>query len=229
MQMDTRKRLLWGISLLALLVTACSSGQSAAPGNATQSSAAKRENVRLKVATATTVGAFCSARIAGRRLWGGRAPPRQAWQPGRWADRCRPPRADVLITATVAQAPYLQSAWLKEGCLYIDMASHNAELAVYQRASKIFTDDWAQIKAHANGVLVEAFRDGAIEEERITGDFGAVVAGLHPGREPGDDLVIFKHIGMAATDVPVAWWIYRAALDKGLGQGLTLFDTPIWG
>jgi ornithine cyclodeaminase/alanine dehydrogenase-like protein (mu-crystallin family) len=137
--------------------------------------------------------------------------------------------ADIVVTATIAKEPYLKREWLKKGCLYVDVASHDAVLDVYLTADKIYTDDWGQMKAHGSGVLIDAYKEGKFPEARITGDFGGVVAGRDPSRGAGDDLIIFKHIGMAATDLPEAYRIYKAAVAKGLGQTLTLFENPIWG
>lgn len=137
--------------------------------------------------------------------------------------------ADIVVTATVTRTPYLERAWLKEGVFYGDIASHDAKLEVYQAASKLYVDDWNQIKYHGIGVLVDAIRAGDIEENVVSGEMGQVVAGKKPGREPGDDLTIFKHIGMAVTDLPVAYAIYRQAREKGLGVPLNLWDDkPVW-
>jgi ornithine cyclodeaminase len=55
-----------------------------------------------------------------------------------------------------------------------------------------------------------------------------VVAGQKPGRERDDEVIVFSPIGLALHDVAVASSVYRAALKKGLGQRVPLWDQPAW-
>ena len=137
--------------------------------------------------------------------------------------------ADVVVTATIATEPYLRREWLKPGAFYGDIAANDAELAVYAAADKLYTDDWEQIKFHGMGTLVKGLQAGKIGEDIVSGNLGEVVIGKKPGRESGDDLCIFKHIGMSVTDLPAAWSIYQSARELGLGTPLSLWDDkPVW-
>ncbi len=137
--------------------------------------------------------------------------------------------ADVVVTATVATEPYLRRAWLKPGAFYCDVAANDACPEVYAAACKLYTDDWEQIKHHGIGTLVKAVTAGEVAESMVTGDLGEVVTGQKPGREAGDDLTVFKHIGMSVTDLPAAYSIYQSAQAQGLGTPLSLWrDKPVW-
>lgn len=137
--------------------------------------------------------------------------------------------ADIVVTATITTTPYLKREWLKPGVFYGDIASSDAELGVYASSDKLYTDDWEQIKFHGAGTLVKGLKNGEIDESVVSGNLGEVVIGQKPGREPGDDLCIFKHIGMSVTDLPAAWCIYQSAKEMGLGTELSLWnDKPVW-
>ena len=137
--------------------------------------------------------------------------------------------SDIIVTATVTRTPYLRRSWLKKGVFYGDIASHDAALEVYQASSKMYVDDWNQIKHHGIGVFVDGLRAGEISEEKVSGEMGEVVTGKKPGRETGDDLIIFKHIGMSVTDLPVAHAVYKKAITLGKGTKLNLWDDkPVW-
>jgi len=137
--------------------------------------------------------------------------------------------SDIVVTATVTTKPYLLREWLAPGAFYGEIAANDATLAVYQGADKIFVDDWGQIKYHGVGTLVDGLRQGKIKEDVITGEMGEVVIGKKKGREISDDLIIFKHIGMAATDLPEAFRIYKKAKAQGLGSKVALWkEQPVW-
>jgi len=137
--------------------------------------------------------------------------------------------ADIVVTATIATTPYLKREWLKKGTFYGDIASSDAELAVYAAADKLYTDDWEQIKYHGAGTLVKGLKAGEIDECVVSGNLGEVVIGEKKGRESTDDLCIFKHIGMSVTDLPAAWSIYKSAVELGLGTELSLWNNkPVW-
>jgi len=137
--------------------------------------------------------------------------------------------SDIVVTATITTKPYLLREWFASGSFYGEIAANDATLAVYQGADKIFVDDWNQIKYHGVGTLVNGLRQGKIEEDVITGEMGEVIIGEKKGREDSDDLIIFKHIGMAATDLPEAYRIYKNAKSKGLGTKVALWkEHPVW-
>src|SRR5690625_3982680 len=137
--------------------------------------------------------------------------------------------SDIVITATIATNPYVESEWFKEKAFYADIASHDAYPTVYRQADKLFVDDWKQMKEHGVGTLMDGIRDGELDDRVVSGNLGEVVIGEKSGRTEEDDLIIFKHIGMSVTDIPVAYEIYKKAAQLELGTKLTLWnDKPIW-
>ncbi|NPV70818.1 MAG: hypothetical protein HPY55_09270 [Firmicutes bacterium] len=136
--------------------------------------------------------------------------------------------ADIVATATIAGEPYLEAEWLAPGAFYADVAANDATPGVYLRAGKVITDDWEQMKRHGAGTLLEMYRRGEVGDDRIYCDFGKIVAGEKPGRERDEETIVFKHIGMAVTELPEAYRIYRNAVSREIGTVLALWDKPIW-
>ncbi len=134
--------------------------------------------------------------------------------------------ADVVVTATIAHDPYLAWDWLRPGTFYVDMASHDAYPEVYLRADKVIVDDWRQLKEHGTGTLPEMYAAGQIKDDDIYGELGEVVVGAKEGRRSPDEIIVFKHIGIAATDLPVAAGIYRRARERELGTSWTVWEKP---
>ena len=56
----------------------------------------------------------------------------------------------------------------------------------------------------------------------LHGEIGEVVAGIKPGRERDDELIIDMNIGMGVEDVVVGHEIFQRAMAKGLGKLLPL-------
>lgn len=56
----------------------------------------------------------------------------------------------------------------------------------------------------------------------ITGETGAALAGVVPGRETDDEYIFVNNIGMAVEDIVCARAIFDAALEKGVGKILPL-------
>ena len=62
--------------------------------------------------------------------------------------------------------------------------------------------------------------------KKYLGDDVQIVNGDKPGRENDDDVYVFVACGMAVFDVAWAYDVYKSALEKGVGQTLTIWDKP---
>ena len=54
-------------------------------------------------------------------------------------------------------------------------------------------------------------------EEHIRAELGEVLIGAHPGRADGDELTVFKSLGLAVEDLAAAELIVRKAREQGIG------------
>lgn len=127
--------------------------------------------------------------------------------------------ADIIVTSGPIlkhPSPVVETSWLKEGAFLspVDFDSY-LKPAVFQAASKLYTDDLAQQQYYRKIGYFQGVREP-------DGDLGEVVTGQKPGRTDRKELVIALNLGIALEDMATAIRVYRAAQDKGIGQTLSL-------
>ena len=127
--------------------------------------------------------------------------------------------ADIIVTATSAQAPLLKSAWVKPGSLYIHVGGWKDEYAVAQNADLIVCDDWNAVKHRGSQTLSRAFKAGCLDEGRVR----LLQECLLPdGLERHDgETVYFNSVGLSFIDVAFANYFYAKARNAG---GSECFD-----
>jgi N-[(2S)-2-amino-2-carboxyethyl]-L-glutamate dehydrogenase len=135
--------------------------------------------------------------------------------------------ADIVVTATSAQAPLLKAGWVKPGSLYSHVGGFEDEYAVARQSDKIVCDEWGTVK-HRTQTLSRMYKDGELSDEDVYADLVEVVAGAKPGRESDDERVYFNAVGLAYVDVAIALAMYRRATEAGKGRELTMQDAMIF-
>lgn len=129
--------------------------------------------------------------------------------------------ADILVTATSAQAPLLKADWMPPGSLYSHVGGWEDEYAVAAQCDTIVCDDWDTVK-HRTQTLSRMYKDGELTDADIAANLVEVVAGEKPGRTTSDERVYFNAVGLAYVDVAIAHAMYQRAAAAGRGQTLTL-------
>ena len=124
--------------------------------------------------------------------------------------------SDIIVTATSAQAPLLKAAWIKEGAFYSHIGGWEDEYAVVKKASKIVVDDWNTVKHRAQTVS-RAYKDGVITDSDIYANLIDILSGNKKGRENKKEFIYFNAVGLAYTDVSIAYAMYKKALEAGFG------------
>lgn len=135
---------------------------------------------------------------------------------------------DVLTTPTVAIEPYVEPEWLKPGCYYADISSHDAKVEVYLRADKLVVDDWGEVKHYDTLLLTRAYRAGLLSDKHIYAEIGQIVTGQKPGRESEEEVIVFHPVGLGIIDIAAAYRVYQLALARGVGIKLPLWEKPLW-
>jgi ornithine cyclodeaminase/alanine dehydrogenase-like protein (mu-crystallin family) len=135
--------------------------------------------------------------------------------------------ADIIVTATSAQAPLLKAAWMKPGAFYSHIGGWEDEYAVAEQCDKIVCDDWETVK-HRTQTLSRMYKDGVLTDERIHGNLSDLVSGAKPGRESADERIYFNAVGLAYVDVGIAMAMYDRALEAGLGHDLQIQNEMIF-
>ncbi len=135
--------------------------------------------------------------------------------------------ADVIVTATSAQAPLLKAAWIKPGAFYSHVGGWEDEFAVAKRCDKIVCDDWETVK-HRTQTLSRMYKDGEITDADIYGNLSDLITGRKPGRESDTEINYFNAVGLAYTDVAIAYAMFQRASHAGMGQDLKIQNEMIF-
>jgi alanine dehydrogenase len=117
--------------------------------------------------------------------------------------------ADIVVTATNAAEPVIESAWVAPGTHINAMGSNQArrrELPadLVARASLIAVDSIEQSRMESGDLLL-AFEE---QDWQRVADLQSVVAGKC-GRQNPDEITLFKSNGLAVEDVIAAGWVYE--------------------
>ena len=129
--------------------------------------------------------------------------------------------ADIIVTATSAQAPLLKAEWMKPGAFYSHVGGWEDEYAVAEQCDKIVCDDWETVK-HRTQTLSRMYKDGVLTDNDLYANLSELVSGSKPGRENDDERIYFNAVGLAYVDVGIAIAMYQRALEAGLGQDLQI-------
>jgi ornithine cyclodeaminase len=135
--------------------------------------------------------------------------------------------SDVIATATMARAPYVNQEWWKEGVCHIETSFWDTPPEALAHVDRIVTDSWFQVKHHGADVAWRAVRDGFIGEDKIYGDLGEIVVGDKAGRADRKQKILFNCIGMGIHDLSEGFRVYENAKAAGIGRTLPLWDEPI--
>ena len=129
--------------------------------------------------------------------------------------------ADIIVTATSAQAPLLKAAWMKPGAFYSHVGGWEDEYAVAKQCDKIVCDDWETVK-HRTQTLSRMYQDGELADSDIYADLQELILGNLPGRERAEERTYFNAVGLAYTDVAIAHAMFLRAKEAGMGQDLKI-------
>ncbi|MEM9747114.1 MAG: ornithine cyclodeaminase family protein, partial [Actinomycetota bacterium] len=135
--------------------------------------------------------------------------------------------ADILVTATSAQAPLLKADWMKPGAFYSHIGGWEDEYAVAAQCDRIVCDDWETVK-HRTQTLSRMYQDGELTDDDISADLVELVAGEKPGRQSADERAYFNAVGLAYVDVAIAHAMYERARDAGQGTRMVLQEQMIF-
>jgi len=129
--------------------------------------------------------------------------------------------ADVIVTLTTAQQPFLRPEWVRKGQLIAALGSYQEVYdEVIKMADKIVVDHKEQTLHR--GALAKLVEKGEITEKNIYATIGEVVAGLKHGRESDEELILFIPIGTGMLDITAAELAYRKAIENRVGTYVTL-------
>ena len=135
--------------------------------------------------------------------------------------------ADILVTATSAQAPLLKAAWMKPGAFYGHVGGWEDEDEVARPCQKMVCDDWETVK-HRTRTLSRMYKDGALADDEMHANLVEVVAGIKSGRETAEERIYFNAVGPAYIDVAIAHAMYERAREAGAETRQAIQDNLIF-
>lgn len=132
----------------------------------------------------------------------------------------------IVCTVTGADKPVLRGDWLREGthvnAVGVSGLPRGREVdSTAVARSRVFVDS-AQAALAETGDLAVPLEEGVLKAEGVT-TLGAVVMGQAPGRQTGEEITLFKSVGLAVEDAVAGAEIYRRAVRDGVGSEVNLF------
>lgn len=128
--------------------------------------------------------------------------------------------ADIVCTLTAATAPVLEGAWLEPGMHVNAVGSSvppfrelDAEAVV---RSRVYVDKRDAVLNEADDLRVP-LAEKRISPDHILAELSELVAGTAAGRTSGQEITLFKSVGMAIEDVAAARELYARAQREGRG------------
>jgi ornithine cyclodeaminase/alanine dehydrogenase-like protein (mu-crystallin family) len=134
-------------------------------------------------------------------------------------------QADIVCTATTSSTPVFDDADLRPGAHINAVGAYTPGMQEIPVATviraKVVVDHTESSMAEAGDLLIP-ISQGLIAEDHIYAELGEITAGRKPGRQPEDDVTLFKSVGVAVQDVAAAARVLAAAerLDLGIEVAL---------
>ncbi|HWM85800.1 MAG TPA: ornithine cyclodeaminase family protein [Kofleriaceae bacterium] len=133
---------------------------------------------------------------------------------------------EVVVTCTpITHDPVVRSEWLRpRGLTLFNIGACEFEPELMASMDRVVVDSWPHALHRGLQPPVVAVRRGLLAEERVE-DLAPILSGTSPGRTGRDQAIFFSPVGLAFSDVLIAWRIYREALARGVGQPVRLWSS----
>ena len=133
--------------------------------------------------------------------------------------------ADVICTATSAPAPLFADADLRPGAHLNAIGAFQPDRreipAETVGRARLVVDSREAAWAEA-GDLILARDEGFVAPDAPVAELGELVAGQARGRASGEEITLFKSVGLAVQDIAVAQVAYTRARALGIGVDVSL-------
>ena len=133
--------------------------------------------------------------------------------------------ADIITVATRATTPVVLGEWLRPGVLVNAVGSNaldraEVDVEAVTRADRIIVDSLEGAQQES-GDLFPAVERGLLFWGMIR-SLSDVVAGFAPGRTHDEEIILFESQGLALEDLAVGIYLYRKALEAGVGRQIAI-------
>ena len=130
---------------------------------------------------------------------------------------------EILIAATSARDPVVLGRWLEPG-QHLNavganqIARRELDTEGVVRSHVVVVDSKEQARIES-GDLMLPISEGQLAWEDVL-ELMELVAGRASGRKTPQDITLFKSLGLALEDIAVGNYVYRQAVEQGLGERL---------
>jgi ornithine cyclodeaminase len=126
--------------------------------------------------------------------------------------------ADIAVGGTTSGDIVSREAWVKPGCTFISLARRELDPAGWSKMDKVVIDSWDF------NMLQKEFRrmvdTGLFSRAQLHGEIHELVSGAKKGRERDDERILIHTTGLVSQDVALAHFLYRRAVENGVGVWL---------
>jgi len=130
--------------------------------------------------------------------------------------------ADIAVGGTTSGDVVSREPWLKPGATFISLARREFDPAGWAKLDKVVIDSWEF------NMLQREFKrmieQGQFSRAQLYGEIQELVSGAKKGRERDDERILIHTTGLVSQDVALAHFLYRRALERGLGIWLPRAD-----
>jgi len=129
--------------------------------------------------------------------------------------------ADIICTATTSRVPVFSDAGLKPGVHVNAVGSYQPgvqEIPAETVARALVVVDSRDAALAETGDLIQPIRQGRIGPEHVHAELGELILGRKPGRASGEQITLFKSVGVAVQDAVAAQSALTRAEQLGLGR-----------
>ncbi|HEY3165834.1 MAG TPA: ornithine cyclodeaminase family protein [Candidatus Binatia bacterium] len=127
--------------------------------------------------------------------------------------------ADLVVSATTTSTPFVKDSWLAEGItVYSIGKNQEMESEVYKKADKFVVDSWAHCKNKSD--MQRMLKENFLSEKDLYAELPELLSGRKPARQSERERIFIRAIGLVNQDIAMADWIFRCALEKGVGTRL---------
>jgi ornithine cyclodeaminase len=128
--------------------------------------------------------------------------------------------ADLIVTATSAREPVMESRWLSPGAHINAIGTFSPESreidGATMAAARIFVDRRESALNEAGDYILAA-REGFITPHSIAAELGEVLIGQERGRTSLNEITLFKSLGLAIEDLACAQHLFVRAQQQDAG------------
>lgn len=132
--------------------------------------------------------------------------------------------SDIFVAAapiTQFPEPVYRREWVKPGALILPVHSKGWDYELFAN-NKFIVDDWNQYSSDMFNPTAGYFGRQGFKMFEPHAQLGEVLLGKKTGRESDDEIIIAANMGIALQDISLGSKLYERAMEKGLGQVLSL-------